>query len=305
MPASATVTHPVDILLLGNVTRDLIDPSDFGAYRLGGTVSFAAVTVARLGRRPTIITYAAPDTDFSVLPPGTDLHVLPSATTTTFANIYTPHGRVQYCHTPAPRIVAADIPAAMRAPSIVLMGPIADEIAPDVASIFADETLVSAVPQGWMRRWDSKGRVRSKPWEHANEILPYLDVLVLSLEDIDYDWRRLAPAFKFVPMIVVTEYRDGSTVFQRQPDGTVMETKIPPRHAKEVDPTGAGDTFTTSFLIHLQETGDPLQAARFANIAASISVEHEGVTGVPTREEVMRFMEKVPFVPDTAEQSKF
>jgi 1D-myo-inositol 3-kinase len=297
--------NPVDVLLLGNVTRDLIDPTDFATYRLGGTVTFAAVIADRLGRRPSIVTYAAPDTDFSSLPAGADLCLLPSTTTTTFANIYTPHGRVQYCYTPAPQMVAADIPLAMRRPSIALMGPIADEIAPDVAAIFDDDVLVAAVPQGWMRRWDSTGRVRSKTWEHAAEILPHLDVLVLSLEDIDYDWRRLAPAFRFVPTIVVTEYKAGSTVFERQPGGAVHETKIPPRPAVEVDPTGAGDTFTIAFLIHLQETGDPLQAARFANICASISVEHIGTTGAPTRAEVLAYMDSHPFVPVTAEQSKF
>lgn len=306
MFTTAPAAGPTDVLLIGNVTRDLIDPDDRTHYRLGGTVTFAAVVTARLGRRPTIVTYAEPDTDFSVLPPETDLHLLPSETTTTFANIYTPHGRIQYCFTPAPRIQPADIPPAMRRPSIALMGPIADEIAPAVASIFVEEALVAAVPQGWMRRWDAKGRVRSKPWdETAAQVLPWLDVLVLSLEDVDYDWRRLARAFDFVPMIVVTEYRDGCTVFQRRPNGMVMETKVPPRPANEVDPTGAGDTFTTAFLIRLQETGDPIHAARFANITASISVEHEGATGIPTRPEVMRYMSKFPFVPDTSEQSKF
>ena len=108
-----------------------------------------------------------------------------------------------------------------------------------------------------------------------------------------------------MPLIVVTEYRDGSTVFQRQPNGKILETKIPPRPAQEVDPTGAGDTFTISFLIHLQETGDPLQAARFGNISASISVEYPGVSGAPTRAEVMRFMAHNPFAPNSSEQSKF
>ena len=296
---------PIDILLIGNVTRDLIDPQDFSRYRLGGTVTFAAVTAARLGRRPTIVTYAAPDTDFSVLPPNTDLHLLPSATTTTFANIYTTHGRVQYCFTPAPAINAANIPRELRHPRMALLGPIADEITPDVAALFGDKTVVAAVPQGWMRRWDEKGRVRSKQWDHAQEILPHLDALVLSLEDVDFDWARLAPAFAYVPLIVVTEYRDGSTVFRRHPGGGVSETKIPPRRAHEVDPTGAGDTFTTSFLIHLQETGDPFQAARFANIVASMGVEHEGATGIPDRNMVFRYMDEHPFTPVTSEQSKF
>lgn len=303
--SDSSSTGSVDVLLIGNVTRDLVEPPNLTPYRLGGTVTFAAAVAARLGRRPTVITYASPDTDFSALPSETDLHLLPSAVTTTFANIYTPHGRVQYCFTPAPRIVAADLTPAMRNPRIALLGPIADEVAPDVAAYFSDDTLVAAVPQGWMRRWDSKGRVRSKPWDNAAEILPKLDVLVLSLEDIDYEWQRLAPAFRFVPMIVVTEYKDGCTVFQREPDGAIHETKIPPRPAVEVDPTGAGDTFTTAFLIRLQETGDPIHSARFANITASISVESPGVTGVPPKADILRYMSKNSFVPDTNPQSKF
>jgi sugar/nucleoside kinase (ribokinase family) len=147
--------------------------------------------------------------------------------------------------------------------------------------------------------------VRSKRWESGPEILPYLDVLIGSLEDIDYDWSRLVPVFAYVPLVVVTEYRDGCTVFHRQRNGAVSETKILPRPANEVDPTGAGDTFTTSFLIHLQETGDPFQAARFANITASMSVEHEGATGIPSRDTIIRYMDEHPFTPDTSEQSKF
>jgi len=295
----------VDILLVGNVTRDLIDVHHFDAYRLGGTVTFAAVVADRLGRRPTVITRAAPETDLSAMPPSTQLIVLPSPSTTTFANIYTPHGRIQYCFTPAPPIRASDIPVACRRPDMVLLGPIADEIEPDVAALFPQETLVAAVPQGWMRRWDVDGRVHSKPWESAEQILPHLDALVLSLEDIDYEWERLAPAFEHVPLIVVTEYRDGSTVFQRQPDGGILETKIPPRPAVEVDPTGAGDIFTTAFLIRLEETGDPIMAARFGNVAASMSVEHVGTTGIPTRQAILAYMEAHPFEPTFVEQTKF
>ena len=305
MNDAATPESPVDILLIGNVTRDLIDEHDFEHYRLGGTVTFAAVVAERLGRRPTVLTRAAPETDLSGMPPNTQLHVLPSTTTTTFANIYTPHGRVQYCYTPAPPISAADIPAALRAPDIVLLGPIANEIDGDVPAVFADSTVIAAVPQGWMRRLDARGRVHSKQWESAAQILPHLDALILSLEDIDYEWERLAPAFNFVPLIIVTEYRDGSTVFQRQPDGSVHETKIPPRPAVEVDPTGAGDIFTTAFLIRLEETGDPMQAARFGNVAASMSVEQVGATGIPTREAILEYMETHPFTPEPVEQSKF
>ncbi|MCX6045509.1 MAG: PfkB family carbohydrate kinase [Chloroflexi bacterium] len=286
----------VDILLIGHLTRDLITNHPNSDYRLGGTVSFAAITALRLGRQPTVITRAALDTNLSELPPDVDLHILPSPTTTTFANVYTEHGRIQYCYTPAAAITADEIPVTLRQPRAVLLGPLVNEIGGDIPPIFSDSTLVVAVPQGWMRRWDETGRVYSKPWDSAEIILPHVDVLVLSLEDIDNDLARLEPFFKHVPMVVLTEYRDGSTLYQRGEDGRMRETKIPPRPAKEVDPTGAGDIFATAFMIRLQETGDPMQAARFANITASFGVEHKGVTGIPSRDQVLAYMETFPFV---------
>ncbi len=286
---------PIDILLIGHVTRDVIDNNPQSAYRLGGTVSFAAITALCLGRHPTIITRAAADTDLSELPNAVELHILPSAVTTTFANVYTEQGRIQYCYTPAPAITSADIPVALRQPRAVLLGPLVNEIGSDIAPLFLESTLVAAVPQGWMRRWDATGRVHSKPWQNADAILSHLDVLVLSLEDIDYDLSRLDPFFEHLSMVVVTEYRDGSTLYQRDAQGRINEIKIPPRPANEVDPTGAGDIFATAFMIRLQETNDPVQAARFANITASFGVEHEGVAGIPNREQVLAYMEEFPF----------
>jgi 1D-myo-inositol 3-kinase len=258
----------LDILLIGHVTRDLVSEDQQGPYHLGGTVSFAAVTALRLGRRPTVVTRAAAETDFSELPDDVVMHRLDSTTTTTFANVYTPAGRVQHCYTPAPAIRAADIPTALHRPSAVLLGPLVNEIGPDVAALFDDPTLVAAVPQGWMRRWDEHGRVYSKPWETASTILPHLDVLVLSLEDINFELERLDPFFEHVDLVVLTEYRDGSTIYLRTAEDDLQRVKIPPRPAQEVDPTGAGDIFATAFMIRLQETGDPVQAARFANITA-------------------------------------
>jgi sugar/nucleoside kinase (ribokinase family) len=119
-------------------------------------------------------------------------------------------------------------------------------------------------------------------------------VLVLSLEDIDQDLRRIEPWFDHLDLIVITEYHDGSTIYQREADGSIKQTKIPPRPANEADPTGAGDVFATAFVIRLQETDDPIQAARFANITASYSVEHPGVQGIPSRAQVLAYMESNP-----------
>lgn len=299
-PVTPNQNQP-DILLIGHVTCDLETADPKSDYRLGGTVSFAAVTSICLGRTPTVITRAAADTNLSELPEGLDLHVLPSPVTTTFANIYTEHGRVQYCYAQALPITAADIPANFHNPRAVLLGPLVDEITSDVAEIFHADTLVAAVPQGWMRQWDDTGRVHAKPWQNPEAILPHLTVLVLSLEDIDQDLSRLDPWFAHIDLIVMTEYREGSTIYQRRNDGSIIQTKIPPRPANETDPTGAGDVFATAFVIRLQETGNPYEAARFANITASFSVEHTGVTGIPTREQVLAYMETHPVTYETVD----
>lgn len=293
-PSSQSGSEDVDILLIGHVTRDLLGQTP-EEYRQGGTVSFAAAAAVGLGRRPTLITRAATPEHLAELPDDVKILLLPSPTTTTFANIYTEEGRIQYCYTPAAPITTDDIPEALRRPNAVLLGPLVQEIGPDVAAIFPDETLVVAVPQGWMRAWDETGRVTHGPWRDANKVLPYIDVLILSLEDINNDITRLDPWFEYTPLIVVTEYRDGSTIYQRQEDGRIEVIKVPPRSAQEVDPTGAGDIFATAFMIRLQETDDPIESARFANVAASISVEYVGISGVPTRQEVLDYMTEHPF----------
>jgi sugar/nucleoside kinase (ribokinase family) len=293
-----------DLLLIGAITRDLVNDPGEGAEaaallaapsRLGGTVSFAANTALRMGRTPTVVTRAASDDDLGELPASVHCLRLESPVTTTFANVYTPTGRVQHVFTPVGPITADEIPPAYCSARAVLLGPLVNEIGPDLPPLFGDDTLVAAVPQGWMRRWDGSGRVYAKPWENYAEILPYVDVLVASMEDIDHDLGRLVPFFDYISLIVMTEYREGSSIYQRLDDGRIEVTRVAPRPAGEVDPTGAGDIFATAFLIRLQETGDPVHAARFANVTASYGVEHLGISGIPTRDTVLAYMERFPF----------
>lgn len=281
----------IDFLAIGTVTRDipLADPTS-SEYVLGGTVSFAAVTAARLGRRPAVITRAGADIDLSLLHRLADTCVLPAAHTTTFANLYTPEGRVQYCYTPSPPITAADIPHRLRTSRIVLLGPLVNEVRPEVVRVFNSKTIVAAVPQGWMRRWDADGRVYPTPWTSAAQILPHLDALILSIEDIDGDLRLVDEFLEYISLVVITEYRDGSTVYRRNSCAEIEVRPVPPRPAAELDPTGAGDIFATAFLLRLDETGDPLDAARYANVTASFGVEGQGVSGIPTHEQVLAYM---------------
>jgi sugar/nucleoside kinase (ribokinase family) len=57
-----------------------------------------------------------------------------------------------------------------------------------------------------------------------------------------------------------------------------------------VDTTGAGDCHIGSFVAELALTGDPLRAARYATLAASLSVTREGPATPPDRREVLALL---------------
>ncbi|KAL9058675.1 MAG: hypothetical protein Q9206_001833 [Seirophora lacunosa] len=54
-------------------------------------------------------------------------------------------------------------------------------------------------------------------------------------------------------------------------------TTTPPRNPNVVDPTGAGNAFLGGFAIGLQETSDPVRAARYGTVAASFALEQLGL----------------------------
>jgi sugar/nucleoside kinase (ribokinase family) len=167
---------------------------------------------------------------------------------------------------------------------MVLLGPLAQEIEPEMVTCF--DGLIGVTPQGWMRGWDESGRVTSRSWGSAASVLPKVDVLVLSQEDLGGDLTPLQEYTHLCGIVVLTTGWQGATVFL---DGEKHE--IPPRLTREVDPTGAGDVFAAAFMVRLEETGDPLLAARFANVVASFSVEAIGLRGIPSRAKVYDWLD--------------
>lgn len=278
----------LDFLAIGHVTLDKRD----GSYTPGGTVTFAALTARQLGYRAAVLTRAAADYPFAEALPGVQVHCLPSPVTTTFRNIYTPNGRIQYVDAVADPIPVSALPEGWETVPIVLLGAVAREIDPAFARAFP-RALVGIVPQGWGRRWDETGRVHPTRWAEADEVRPYTHLLVFSEEDFGGDPEVHRALIRSFPLVVVTLSARGCIVYQEG-----EPTHVPPRPANEVDPTGAGDVFSAAMLIRLYETGDPLQAAYFANVVASFAVEDVGPKGIPTRDVVEAYLQEHPWSPE-------
>jgi 2-dehydro-3-deoxygluconokinase len=64
---------------------------------------------------------------------------------------------------------------------------------------------------------------------------------------------------------------------------------IPALEVSAVDTSGAGDTFAGAFLARIVQGESPFEAARFAVVAAGISVQGYGaVTPIPNRKQVLK-----------------
>ncbi|HEX2036713.1 MAG TPA: PfkB family carbohydrate kinase [Chloroflexota bacterium] len=272
----------LDFLVIGHVTKDLV-PSGFV---FGGTVSFSALTARNLGRQAGVLTSADCLPELRQHFRGVALHVLPAPETTTFENVYTARGRVQYVRAVAPAIPADAVPTPWRGSRVVHLGPLVQEVPPEIAEAFPPETLVGATPQGWLRTWDAEGRVRPTPWQNVEAALAKIDALVFSIEDMGGDQELARRYAEMARLAVVTEDSRGCTVWEGG-----RRTRYPAFEAAEVDPTGAGDVFAAAFFLRYGETRDSAEAARYANCVASFSVEGRGTTAIPSAEQVAQRLE--------------
>ena len=227
-PLSSQEIEPVDYLVIGHITQDVI----LGGFTLGGTVSYASLTALALGKSVGIVTSATLDIQ---LPEFRKIQVLkyPSHHTTTFENIQKPDHRIQIIHHLAERITAGQIPEVWRNSPVIHVGPVANEVDPEVFRIFKD-SFVGVTPQGFMRQWDETGHIKQDTWRDADRILPHVSAAVLSLEDVRSDEKVIENYVSHSQVLVVTEGARGARLYWNGD----MRYFVPPPSV-EVDPTGA------------------------------------------------------------------
>jgi len=266
---------PVDYLVIGHVAHDLTPTGP----RLGGTVAYSALTARALGLRVGIVTSVGPETSLGSLK---DIPIISieSPQSTTFENIYSKQGRLQYLRAQAAHIDLNSVPELWRRASIIHLGPLANEIEPILPKDFSP-ALLGITPQGWMRKWDVDGRVSPSAWPDAESALAQADVVVISREDVGSDDEVIEHMAHQTRVLAVTEGAAGAVLYW---NGDRRRFRAP--EVQEVDATGAGDVFATAFFVRLFKTRDPWEAARFATLIASRSVTRVGLDGTPTQSEI-------------------
>lgn len=271
---------PTTFLSIGHFCYD-VSPK---GYILGGSASYSTLTARNLGHHARAVTAVGANFDRqNSLLAGIETVYHESLDTTIFDNQYDEKGhRQQFILGVAQQIKRNDVPAEWRNSDIAYLCPIADEVSAEVVHCFGEGTLIGATPQGWLRQWDAKGRVEAKRWETAKDILPYIDVLILSDEDLRTYPDELEKYIGLTATVVLTQGARGATLFQ---NGTQLGSDAYP--VTEVDPTGAGDVFATAFLINYYQNRSVEAALNFAHCVASFAVEGVGTSHIPKLTQVM------------------
>ncbi|HXG36122.1 MAG TPA: PfkB family carbohydrate kinase [Dehalococcoidia bacterium] len=281
---------PPDFLVVGHLVQDMIPTGRAyrqTGWRLGGSAAYASLLAARLGLRTAVLTAAGPDLDLEQLLPNIATYTVPGTITTRMLNRY--RGgvrRSQHLLQRGSQIRSQDVPEELRSARIVLLGPVAGEVDAEVAGCFRG-SLIGVEMQGWLREASFDRRIRPVHW-HQAPLPPGAEALFVSDEDLLGGEQEVALHrwSARVPVVVCTRGEKGAEVAWRDEWRHVQAFP-----SRMVDATGAGDVFAAAFLIRYAEGADPWEAARFAAAAASLVVEGEGVSNVPTRamvEERMR-----------------
>jgi sugar/nucleoside kinase (ribokinase family) len=262
------------VVVVGSAARDLAD-DDARGWRLGGGVSYSALTTARLGLSTAAIVgvdaEASGAAELDLLrEAGVDVHL-----------VHLEHG--------------------WRSAPGWILAPVAAELPAAWADVPAAEATVAVGWQGLLRELDAGQPVRHVA-PRPDAIIRRADLVGLSRDDVD----RAIPLADLYGLLrrgaslaVTQGDRGGLIVHGAHGDhAAALELRhypAIPSHAA-VDPTGAGDVFLAALAAarieprlvggRIGQGFDLLLAAA----AASLVLEGPGMLGVPTREAVRRRM---------------
>jgi len=281
-----------DFLAIGVLTYDVTPGpgNSHGRVRPGGAATYSALCAQALGLKVAVVASADADYPVESVLPGIEVSIVESGFTTFFQNVYGRDGkRTQVLGARSSYITCSDIPAEWLDAPIVFLGPLVREVPADAVNWFPNAT-VGATVQGWLRRWDDYGRVTEESGPHPQLANGYRLLAGSTTEFHESDPGEMAGWMASTHVLGVTEGANGARIYTGG-----APSHVPAYAANELDPTGAGDIWGASCLVRLAEGAEPVEAARFANAAASLSVEREGLSGVPTRSEVEdRLIQRTP-----------
>lgn len=256
------------IAAVGHLTRDVVAG---GRPRPGGGVFYAARALARLGADARIAASCAAADREALLPPlealGLPVAWYPSSETTAYSYHYEGDRRIMWQE-------AVGDPWA-RARAVEAVGDAAwVNVCALVRTDFSPETLEALAEGGRRILVDAQGLVRTptlgplRTDAEVGEALRHVTILKLNDEEAETFVGSAEPErlrSLGVPEVVLTLGSGGSWVITPE----LMEYVEAVEVEGPVDPTGAGDTFSMTYLVQRTGGAEPVEAGREATKTAA------------------------------------
>ncbi|MHB8280781.1 MAG: carbohydrate kinase family protein, partial [Candidatus Humimicrobiaceae bacterium] len=283
---------------------------------LGGTVSYSAVCLVRLGNKTGIVSNIGVDTPDSLIKPILDANVdvqglnkREGISTTKDLLIYDENGNknIQYL-TRAPEVLFSDIPKPYFNTKIFYLCPVDYEIPINTVEKIANlrdkhfKFMIAADLGGFggaHSSLESRNKYRNNIIGILEKYIKFIDIAKASEEDCCHLFNQSTERpDEFLKKLLGLGAKIAILTIGK--DGALIGTKekifhILPIEANVVDRTGAGDTFTSAFLSEYLNSFDVERSGIFASAAASLLIEKTGGVNVkrfPSREEVLNKMKK-------------
>jgi len=291
----------VEVVHVGSACRD-VAPDDPRGWRLGGGVTYAALTTARLGLRTAAIiglddeSRDADELD-TLRAAGVDILPVRLGEGPVYHNVETPTGRVQTIVQVGEPLPVPALPDSWLRARGWSVAPVAGEITDAWAPTIPAGAYVAVAWQGSLRDLAAGQRVTRRPPE-GSAMIRRANLVGVSHHDVapatrlSELWRLLQPGAD----LLITQGHQGGLLIHVGEDGPTRTLRyLPTATDDERDPTGAGDTFLAALhasvlrpaIAGRQRARHGLDL-RFAAAAGSLVVEAAGLDGVPDRGAVIR-----------------
>jgi sugar/nucleoside kinase (ribokinase family) len=243
--------------VIGNPTIDLIK----GRERIGGSVIYTSLTIARLGHAVTIFGNRGADLEFTT--DEVEVRLRECGNTTKFR-----FGREFRIEEKSEEISVEDLRDLEG--RVIHCAPVFREIGLELLDYLREKAAFLSVDAHGFLRKEEKGRVFLERPDRKIKA----DFIKVNEEEAGYLDAEAG-------VLAITRGEKGARIIAEK------EYDIPSFPVKVVDCIGAGDVFCGAFLVRYLETKDAYEAGVFASGAASLSCQGRGIASIPTRKRVI------------------
>jgi len=271
-----------DLVVVGHFSQDKIITPDMQREEMGGVPAYS-LFLTSWGLKLGIVSKCSPE---FLMRYGTRIRrsgailAVSGQKTTEFTNIYRLNGtRTQEVGNVAGMIRLTDFPEPFYKANVVHFGPIIGELNTEIIrNVHSVGLMVSLDLQGFCRGLDGR-KVIEKPWNTAEEVLPYVHVLKTTSNELmlvatsNSDEKDVIRWIMDLgtKIVIVTRGSAGASIFTES-----KEIVVPALPTCTVDPTGAGDVFVLAFLATYIRSDNILDAAVFGTACAALTTEEMG-----------------------------